>query len=149
MLAYALALSLHVLGATLWVGGHLALVVAVLPRALRERDPQRLLDFERGYEPWGMGALGVQVLTGLWLAYHYLGAPGQWFAANPLARVVQLKLALLLATLGIAFHARFRVLPRLRAETLPLMAWHVRAVSLVAVLLALAGASIRYGGWFR
>lgn len=149
MRLYAIALSIHVIGAALWVGGHLALVVAVLPRALRERDPQRLLDFERGYEPWGLSALAAQVVTGLWLAYHLLGAPAGWFAPHPLARIVQLKLALLLATVGVAIHARFRVLPRLRAATLPLMAWHVRAVSLLAVVLALAGASIRYGGWFQ
>ena len=149
MLAYAVALSIHVLGASIWVGGHLALLAAVLPRALRERDPARLLDFERGYETLGLAALAAQLVTGLWLAYHLLGSPAHWFADHPLARVIQLKLALLLGTLLVALHARLRVLPRLNAASLPLMAWHVRAVSLLAVLLALAGASIRYGGWFH
>jgi len=34
----ALLLTLHVLGACVWTGGHLVLAVAVLPRAVARRD---------------------------------------------------------------------------------------------------------------
>ena len=62
---YSLLLLLHILAATVWTGGHLVLALTVLPRALRARDPQILLQFESGYERVGMPALLLQVLTGL------------------------------------------------------------------------------------
>lgn len=33
-------LFLHLLGAAIWVGGHLVLALGILPGALRRRDPQ-------------------------------------------------------------------------------------------------------------
>ncbi len=35
---YATILLLHILGATIWTGGHLVLAVTILPRVLRERS---------------------------------------------------------------------------------------------------------------
>ena len=67
---YGWVIFLHVLAATVWTGGHLVLATTVLPRALRQRSPQRLLDFEQGYERIGMPALAIQVVTGLWIAGH-------------------------------------------------------------------------------
>ena len=96
---------------------------------------------------WGLVALAVQIVTGLWLAEHLLGSPTQWFDANPVARTVQVKLALLAVTVGLALHARLRVVPRLSDATLPTLAWHIRIVTLAAVLFVLAGASIRFGGY--
>ena len=43
---YGLMLFLHVLGATVWTGGHLVLALGILPQVLRERSPERLLAFE-------------------------------------------------------------------------------------------------------
>jgi hypothetical protein len=63
------------------------------------------------------------------------------------ARTVQLKLALLAVTAGLAVHARFRVIPKLSDTTLPTLAWHIRIVTVAAVLCVLAGASIRVGGY--
>ncbi len=64
-------LALHVLGATIWTGGHLVLAFTVLPRALRARDPAILQDFEQGYERIGIPALLVQLPPGS-------GWPGRW-----------------------------------------------------------------------
>ena len=50
---YGLLLLLHILAATIWTGGHIVLSTIVLPRALRERSPEPLLQFERGYEKIG------------------------------------------------------------------------------------------------
>jgi uncharacterized membrane protein len=44
---YASIVFLHVLGASVWVGGHLVLATSVLPRALKARKPEILLGFER------------------------------------------------------------------------------------------------------
>lgn len=70
---YGILLLLHILSATIWTGGHIALSVAVLPSALKESSPEALLDFESAYEKVGM-PLGfvsypayLQKLSKLWL----------------------------------------------------------------------------------
>ena len=107
-------LSLHVLAATIWVGGHLVLSLTILPRALRRGDPDIIRDFEEGYERIGIPALLVQVVTGLWLAHRLLPYPGRWLAFDtPIGSLIGLKLLLLLATVLLALHARFRIIPSL------------------------------------
>jgi putative copper export protein len=146
-LSFYLALSLHLLGAAVWVGGHLVLVISVLPDALRRRRASIVTEFEHRFERVGMPALALQVLTGLWLAERLLGPVDNWFDADPLARAVQAKLALLALTAALAAHARWRVIPRLTDDNLQVLAWHIRAVSLIGVLFVLVGASIRLGGY--
>lgn len=143
---YFTILSIHVLAATIWTGGHLVLSFTVLPRALAARDPRVLTAFEAGFERIGIPALIVQVASGLWLAY--ARAPiGDWFAfADPDGIAIFIKLALLAATAMLALNARFRVIPRLSAETLPLMGWHIRAVTLLAVAFVLTGVYLQTGG---
>ena len=144
---YALMLFLHVLGATAWTGGHLVLALTWLPRVLRERSPEQLLRFEQGYERIGMPALVLQIVTGLWMAYQMVPSVAQWLSPDtPVARAIALKLVLLLCTALIAAHARLRVIPRLSADTLPLMAWHVGAVTLLSVGFVAVGVSLRFGG---
>jgi putative copper export protein len=144
---YPWIFSLHLLAATVWTGGHLVLALTVLPRALRLRSPQVLLDFEQGYEKLGMPALAIQVASGLWMALQLVPDWGRWFSpGTALERAVAVKLALLAGTALVAAHARLRVIPRLNARTLPLMAWHVAAVTLLSVGFVLTGISFRYGG---
>lgn len=147
MIEYYLILTAHLFGAAVWVGGHLVLAISVLPRALRERRAAIVSDFEAGFERVGLPALAVQILSGLWLADHLLGSPGNWFDDDPVARAVLLKLALLLATGALALHARLRVIPRLTDDTLPVLAAHILAVTIIGVLFVLVGASIRFGGY--
>lgn len=142
-------LTLHVLGATVWTGGHIVLVSAVLVEALRRRDPEIVRSFEARYERVALPALAVQVVTGLWLAAVYVPEPRQWLAFDtPVSRLVGLKLLFLAATLALAADARLRLLPRLAAGELRALAWHIVPVSVLAVLLAVAGVGIRLGGWF-
>ena len=146
MLYYTL-LSLHILGACIWTGGHLVLAVSILPQAWRERRASLLTDFEQPYERIGMPALGVQIVTGLWLAYHSLGSPSHWFADSGPAHAVQFKLALLAATFALALHARLRVIPRLRDETVPVLGWHIIGVTTLSLLFVITGVSLRLGGY--
>jgi putative copper export protein len=140
-------LLLHLLGAAVWVGGHLILALAVLPGALRARDPRRILDFEAGYERLGIPALLIQVLTGLWLAHRWVPDAGRWFApGTPAEWLVLAKLVLLALTVLLALHARFRLIPRLTPATLPLLAAHIVAVTVLGVLFLVAGVGIRTGG---
>lgn len=147
MAGYYTFLSLHILGAAIWAGGHLVLALTILPDALRHQRAATVSEFEQRFERIGLPALVVQIVTGLWLAEHLLGSPDHWFAGNAVARTVQVKLGLLAVTVGLAVHARFRVIPKLSDATLPTLAWHIRIVTLAAVLFVLAGASIRFGGY--
>lgn len=143
---HSIILLLHILGATVWVGGHLVVALTVLPRALKQRDPKVLLDFESSFEKLGMSALALQVLTGLWLAYQLVPSIGVWFElGNPVAHLILCKLALLLGTVALAVNAQTRIIPTLTAETLPNMASRVRLVTVLAVLFVVVGASFRGG----
>ncbi len=148
-MTWGIVLFLHLLGATIWTGGHLVLAVSVLPRVLRERSPADLLRFEAAYERIGMPALAVQVATGLWLAWRMVPDPGAWLAFdNPVTSLIGVKLLLLATTVGLALDARLRVLPKLSERNLVDLAWHVVPVTVVSVLFVFVGVSFRIG-WFN
>ncbi|MFM6989535.1 MAG: CopD family protein [Arenimonas sp.] len=139
-------LLLHLLGASIWTGGHLLLALTVLPKALRTRSVEEVARFESLFERIGVPALAVQVLTGLWLAHAALPDISLWFDPDvPVARPIMVKLVLLASTLALAADARLRVIPRLSADTLKGLAWHIIAVTLIAVLFVATGVSFRTG----
>ncbi len=145
---FYLVLVVHLLGAAVWTGGHIVLATTVLPRALKARDPGILLRFEQGYERVGMPALVAQVASGIWLALEFVPEVSEWFSfSDPTSTGIAIKLMLLATTAGFAVNARFRVIPNLSAETLPLMGWHIRAVTVLSVLFVLTGAFLRTGGF--
>lgn len=47
----------HTIGATIWTGGHLILAVTLLPKALKNRDPDIIHRFEEHFEGFGLVAL--------------------------------------------------------------------------------------------
>ncbi len=123
------------------------LSLTVLPRALRLQDPEALRQFEAGYERVGLPALLMQIVTGLWLAHRLVPRIADWFSFETVtATHVTLKLLLLLLTLALAIHARVRLIPRLDTRTLPTLAWHVVAVTVLAVLFVIVGVGFRTGG---
>lgn len=138
-------LFLHLLGAAIWVGGHLVLALGILPGALRRRDPQAIRAFEQVYERIGIPALLLQVVSGLWLASLWLPFD-HWFGATSVARALRLKLLLLAATAALGVHARLRLIPNLDAESLPKLGWHIAAITLVGLGFVAVGQSFRFGG---
>jgi len=68
---FKILIVLHTLGATVWTGGHLVLAATILPQALGNHDPERLHQFEKHFERFGLAALMVQVVTGGWLTWIY------------------------------------------------------------------------------
>ena len=141
-------LLIHLLAATVWTGGHIILSTIILPEVLRERSPQKLIQFESKYEKVGMPAFIIQVVTGLILAYQLLPDLKAWvLSTHPVARVILLKLTLLALTIGFALDAKFRVLPKLSEKNLTDMAWHIVPVTLLSVLFVVVGVSFRTG-WF-
>jgi hypothetical protein len=53
---------------------------------------------------------------------------------------------LLAATVALALHARLRLIPRLSDDSLSGLAWHIRAITALAIAFVVVGALIRLGG---
>jgi putative copper export protein len=146
---HGMVLLLHLLGATIWTGGHLVLGLSILPKALKENSVSRIQDFEQAYEKIGIPALIIQVLTGVWLAWRLIPQWSLWLQVdNPVVRLIWFKLLLLLITLLLAADARIRVIPTLSSKNLRQLAWHIIPVTLISVLFVVVGVSFRTGWWF-
>lgn len=138
-------LVLHVLSATVWTGGHLFLAIGILPKVLKTNNYNMLLDFERVYEKVGMPALVIQVLSGLYLAYHLVPDLSQWFSfSNHITTHIGIKLILLMVTVVLAVIANVRLIPNLqKGNNLKIMAGFAYTVTLMAVLFVIVGISFR------
>ncbi|WP_413512733.1 CopD family protein [Myroides odoratus] len=142
-------LILHLVGATIWVGGHIILSTVILPQVWKEKSVEKLFNFESRYEWIGMPALLVLVITGIRMAYLYNVKLATWFAfETPIERVISFKLVCLLTIVLFALSAQFFVLPRLKVDVkkLPLMTFHILAVTIISLVMLVLGSFIRYGG---
>ena len=138
-----LVIILHVLGACVWVGGHLLLLLRYLPHALKRKDKTIIQAYEKKFEPIGIPALLVQVVTGITLGYHY-GI--RWFSFDTNFNLTfNTKLILLLLTIILAVHARFFIIPRLNEKNLTNLAYHIVAVTILSIGFVYLGISFRYG----
>ena len=150
MYTHHLILILHLIAATIWVGGHLVLAIGYLPKALKRKDFSYIGNFEKTYEPIGMPSLAVLVITGILMAYDYNAGLSSWFSfATPIERVVSLKLTCLLTSICFAISAQTRVLPKLRKgqlNKLSEMAVHIICVTLIGVVMVILGSLVRIGG---
>ncbi|MBL1210917.1 CopD family protein [Geminocystis sp. GBBB08] len=144
---FPLFLIVHVLGATIWTGGHLILTLGYLPMALKQKNPEIIYQFEEKFEPIGLIALGIQIITGLWLANFYIPLGENWLNYNePMTRNILVKLCLLLITLILSIDARFRIIPNLNQENFLDLVFHILAVTIIAISLIIFGITIRFGG---
>jgi len=147
MAIFPVLVIVHALAATVWTGGHLVLDLRVLPRALREQRAQRIRDFEELFEPLGLTALAIQVITGLWMGWIYLpGYRGLFHDGNPIGILIGSELVLLAATAALAVHARVRLIPQLSDNNLSGLAWHIRGITALAIAFVVVGGLIRVGG---
>ena len=150
MYTHHILLVLHLIAATIWVGGHLVLAIGYLPKALKHKDFSYIGNFEKTYEPIGMPSLAVLVITGILMAYDYNAGFSSWFSfASPIERVGSLKLAFFLTSICFAISAQTRVLPKLRKgqiNKLPEMAVHIICVTLIGVVMVILGSLVRIGG---
>ncbi|MFM9841031.1 MAG: CopD family protein [Cyclobacteriaceae bacterium] len=135
---------LHVLGATVWAGGHLILSIGFLSKALREKNIQIILDFEKQYERVGIPALLLQVITGFWMATIYVPFDDWFSLATPHHAYLWIKIVLLLGTIGFAIHARLFIVPNLTVEKLPSLAFHIIVATVLAVSFVVTGLSFRF-----
>jgi putative copper export protein len=147
MSVFPLLVIVHALAATVWTGGHLVLDLGVLPRALREQSAAQIRAFEEVFEPLGLTALAIQVLTCLWMGWIYLpGFHGLFSPANSIGMLVGVKLLRLAATAALAAHARLRLIPNITDDNLSGPAWHIRGITALAIAFVVVGGLIRLGG---
>jgi putative copper export protein len=147
MAIFPVLVIVHALAATVWTGGHLVLDLRVLPQALREQSAQRIRDFEELFEPLGLTALAIQVITGLWMGWIYLpGYRGLFQPGTPIGILIGSKLVLLAGTAALAVHARVRLIPQLSDNNLSGLAWHIRGITALAIAFVVVGGLIRVGG---
>lgn len=122
------------------------LALAVLPRVLKEKSPQRLLEFESAFERIGKPAMLIQIVTGLLLAHRLLPDISLWLDwNNPISRVIAIKFILLTLTILLAVDAKLRVLPKLSQQNLWDMALHIIAVTLLSIIFVIVGVSFKTG----
>mgnify|MGYP000713519624 CR=1 FL=1 len=137
-------LTLHILAATIWTGGHLILATVILPKVLKNRDIEGLMAFEMNYEKIGMPALIIQVITGFYLVYSIVPDISKWFSFSDFHTTrIGIKLILLLATVMFAMSAKFFVIPKLSKKTLPIMAIHIISVTLIGIAFVVIGSSFK------
>ncbi|MBK6939249.1 MAG: CopD family protein [Planctomycetes bacterium] len=138
-------LLLHVLGASVWTGGHLVLAIGFLPGALKSGDATLLRAVETRFERVGIPALIVQIATGIMLARKYLPDPSTWLAfQGKVGAHIGAKIVLLGVTLVFAIHARVRLVPHM-GERLKALAFHMIVVTVLSVLFVVLGLGIRAG----
>ncbi|MEQ9617111.1 MAG: CopD family protein [Phycisphaerales bacterium] len=149
MAAYKLIVMLHMLGACVWIGGHAVLVGMILPKALKRNDPGPVLEFERDYGRLGLGALVVQLATGLWLADRWIGDWSTIFREpTPQAHLILSKLTVLVITVMLAGFTYHKVLPRIDEGRLKLFTLLASVTTGLAVIMLVLGVGIRTGGLF-
>lgn len=144
-----LLLIIHLLAATVWVGGHLYIAIRILPKTLKSKDCSILLAAEKSYEPLGLTSLLLLVITGVWMTLQFGISWRQWFSfSSPIERVTSTKLLLLFSTLLLAISAQTRVIPKLQTHSHKLieMAVHIIGVTLIGVAMLVLGSFVRYGG---
>ena len=80
------------------------------------------------------------------MAYTLRPEIAHWFSpTDGVSGLIALKLGLLLATAVTALDARLRIIPKLRAETLPAMARRIALVTLLSAGFVVVGVSFRGG----
>lgn len=90
-------LIIHLLAATIWIGGHLILTTRYLPEAIKTKDLEKLKTFKDKFEPIGMPSLIALVITGILMAYDYDVTITKWFSfSNGIEKVISIKLILFL-----------------------------------------------------
>ncbi|AMA49658.1 MULTISPECIES: CopD family protein [Flavobacterium] len=146
-MTHHLLLIIHLLAASVWVGGHLILLIRYLPKALKNKDVEIIKNFEKQYEPIGLPALLILVGTGVLMAYQYNVTLTSWFSfESNIERVISIKLCLLMLTLVLAIHARLFIIPKLTSKTIILMAVHILLITLIGVSMLIVGSFVRFGG---
>lgn len=142
---YVILVFLHIVFATIWVGGHILLLFGFFPKSFKNKNIQILSDFENTYEKIGIPSLILQVITGILLFYFKTKDWNQLWDWNDFyGRHFLLKILFLFLTVLLAIHARFRIIPNLSEKNLLVLGLHIFGVFLLSLGFLLVGISIRF-----
>ncbi|MFH7005710.1 CopD family protein [Flavobacterium bizetiae] len=140
-------LIIHLIAATIWIGGHLTLSIVYLPLALKKRKPNIILNFERKFERLGLTSLITLAVTGIIMAYNFGITIDSWFNfSGSFEKVVSGKLLLLMLTIVLALYTQFFVIPNLNKYNLKKIAFSIISVTLIGIVMLVLGSTLRYGG---
>lgn len=147
---YLTFLILHLIFATIWVGGHLVLLIGFLPKAIKEKNPQAILNFGTTYEKIGIPSLLVQVITGILMFISKVESFSILFDWNSFyGRHFILKMSFFLCIIPLALHARLRIIPNLNKNNILMLGLHILAVNLASIALLLVGISLRFNLFYK
>lgn len=144
-----LLLIIHLICVCIWVGGHLYLALRLLPVILKKKDAAPLFEFGEKFEPLGLIALLLIIITGVWMAIQLNIEPSQWFQfGNPMEKTISIKIILLVSMLLLALSVRTRINPKIKTspQKLPELAIHIILINLISLTMLILGTYLRYGG---
>ena len=140
-------LIIHILAATLWVGGHLLLLLRYVPKAIKSKSLEELSAFRKNFEPVGMPSLFILIITGILMAYDYNITFEKWFLfENSIEKIVSIKLILLFISLTLAFITLKFVLPSINKFSPFILYFIIFLVTTIAVTMLILGSLVRIGG---
>ncbi|POS03114.1 hypothetical protein Q361_101221 [Flavobacterium croceum DSM 17960] len=144
---HQLILIIHLLAATIWVGGHLILLLRYVPKAIKTKSLEELSAFRKNFEPVGMPSLFILIVTGIIMAYNYNVTIEKWFLfENAIEKIVSIKLILLFVSLTLAFITIKFVLPSIDKLSPFLLYFIIFLVTTIAVMMLILGSLVRVGG---
>ena len=140
-------LIIHLLAATVWIGGHLILAIRYLPEAIKTKKLDKLKSFKDKFEPVGMPSLIILVITGVLMAYDYDVTFSKWFSfSNGIEKVISIKLILFFISLTLAISAQLFIFPKLTPSKFYQVTLLIIVVTIIAVSMLILGSLIRIGG---
>ena len=140
-------LVIHLLAATVWIGGHLILATRYLPEAIKTKDLEKLKIFKDKFESIGMPSLITLVITGILMAYDYDVTFTKWFSfSNGIEKVISIKLILFITSLTLAISAQLFIFPKLSPKKHYYVTILIIVVTFIAISMLVLGSLIRIGG---
>lgn len=144
---HQIILIIHLLAATIWVGGHLLLLLRYVPKAIKSKSLEELSAFRKSFEPVGMPSLFILIITGILMAYDYNIIFEKWFLfENSIEKIVSIKLILLFISLTLAFITIRFVLPSINKISPFILYFIIFLVTIIAVTMLVLGSLVRVGG---
>lgn len=144
---HQIILIIHLLAASIWVGGHLFLVLRILPATIQQKDISIVSDFRAKFGKIGMPSLFVLVITGILMAYYYDVTITKWFSfSSPIEKIISTKLLLLFTSLALAIHAQKFVFPKLTSKRMLPAIIEIIVVTIIGVTMLILGSLVRIGG---
>ena len=144
---HQIILIIHLLAATIWVGGHLLLLLRYVPKAIKSKSLEELSAFRKNFEPVGMPSLFILIITGILMAYDYNITFEKWFLfENSIEKIVSIKLILLFISLTLAFITIKFVLPSINKISPFILYFIIFLVTTIAVTMLILGSLVRIGG---